>query len=215
MSHQFLTFETVEDMVAHVLTRPAGKTNYKLEVRVNLRWDDPKAGEAWMARLDVVGWGQERGTFLKNNVRPAEHNVTSYGLQSVGDSWSWAYIKLSAELGKAIEDAWPKKQGRWDSEPKPHGHRTLAGVLKLLGRSDIGRQIADAKAKDKEEQAKADRALVLRHIEKLARELAEYIGACGGKVGVDYVTVGRGKITMYDPTTNVVKEIQLNKEAEA
>ena len=93
-----------------------------------------------------------------------------------GHSYSPDRIYLSEELGAAVDGIWTKRvTSTWSSTPQRVGVMTLSGILKRLGKTDIGKQVKKIQAEAKAKAEKASRNRVRKEARLRATELLDLI----------------------------------------
>lgn len=109
-----------------------------------------------------------------------------YSLQTASTMWySSDVLYLSEELGAACDRVWkhgPVYKGSSTLEPK--GYMTMAGLLKRLGRGDVGEQIKTAQAVEAERQAKQHRNYARAEIVKHLNEIEKLLDKDGAALGL-------------------------------
>ena len=157
------TLETVEQLVEYALRLSTWNSSqrWKLEDRSRKEYVDLEAGNAWQTEFYAVPWASpgipaheefEKARKALYERQPEQRDKTTWTLVAAGDSYSPDRICLSEELGAAVDGIWTKKvTSTWSSTPQRVGVMTLNGMLKRLGKTDIGKQVkkiqAEAKAK--------------------------------------------------------------------
>lgn len=183
------TFNTIEEMVSYV-TKTASKFSsdrkYMLRSRTDSEWVNEEEGEAWRDIDKMFPWfsfddkGCEpaksyyEGLQEKHNaIRPEMHNVTRWWLERSGDHYSRfnGNIRVSNELALQLDGIW-KKVTKYGSLERT-GWLTLEGMLKRLGKSDIGNQVKAAKKTAEEEAAKNKRNYNRREVNRLAKMIVD------------------------------------------
>lgn len=181
------TVNTVEELVA-LATHPYSSNNrYQLHMSHTREYDDAAAGktyedegeairdtwratnESYWSQPDYVAWGTRE---------PAKHAVVvSYSLYHRSSTWHWHTINLSVALGQQVDAVWTKKKPRYGNIPQPVGVLTLSGILKRLGRTDVGDKIKAAKdaeaAKYALNRRNNARRTVLAKVAELEKAMAE------------------------------------------
>jgi len=166
-------FSTIDDLVAYTISQGVydSKAKWRLVEVVSHEWDDLEAGKTWDAE-DAPRWNSPEYEEYSKRC-PAQHIVSNYWLERTGDHY-FDWITLNGDLGAQVWAAWPKKQSRYGNY-ELSGIRTLVGLLKLMGRDEVGKQIVAARDELERKQNEQRRANVKAHIEKAAQELHEYL----------------------------------------
>jgi len=176
-----ITFNTVQDMADYVLVNTyRAKTRWTLWENKNWEWVDAKAGAAWDAEDDALGYvswsdAELRAAYEENKDelrtrRPKQHQVTTYGLQESTDGYRRDYIRLSTELGMQLKGVWTVRKNTYSDSFVPI---TIPGLLKRLGKTEIGAQVKAAEKKAKETSERNSRNYVRRQARELAQKLLD------------------------------------------
>jgi hypothetical protein len=172
---------TIDEMVAAALIYTDKR--FKLRDSTDYVYDDPEAGEEWQnARVSVIGtcpgygkegyeeWSKRDDAY--DETKPSMYLVKSYELSESYDTW----YALSPELGEKLDSVWTKKQSRYYRDTLERtGTLTLAGMLKRLGRTDVGQKIKDAKYR---------RNNLRQQLAKKMDELEKWVNDYGKEIGV-------------------------------
>lgn len=133
---------------------------YKLSLDVSDAWDDAEAGarwrewdnHVWSAFCQMYGnlydYAENhpirvalRGTCASSQIlKPGQHRVTRYFLESKYAT----RLELSDELGKLVDGVWKTKKSKYGGRDERVGRVTLAGILRRLGRTDVGKVVKQA-----------------------------------------------------------------------
>ena len=176
-----IIFNTVQDMADYVLVNTYhAKTRWTLWEHKSWEWVDEAAGAAWNAEDDALGDVSYSDAELraayeekKNELcarLPEQHQVTTYGLRESGDGYHHDYIQFSSELGSQLKAIWTVRKTRWSETFVPI---TIPGLLKRLGKTEIGKQVRAAEKKAKETRERNSRNYARRQARKLAQELLD------------------------------------------
>lgn len=195
MGKQQLVLGTLEALVAHTIKTCNGYgQKYMFGVSQRIEWVDPEAGQAWSDEYYTLAYdGLPKKKLAKS--KPAQVEATIYSLTECRAHGVADYIVLSGALAKMIEAVWPTKPNRYGDGTELKGARTLEGLLKLLGKSDIGEQLKDAEAKVAADELVEQRAYAQKKIVGLARELADYLLLAQGNTEIRSVHVYGTHIT--------------------
>jgi len=181
------TLETVEQLVEYALSMSSYNSGqrWKLEDWSRQEYVDLEAGNAWQDEHNKIKWvsfgqpGHEEYQQIRQESysrMPAQRDKITWTLVASGHSYSPDRIYLSEELGKAVDGIWTKKvTSTWSSTPQRVGVMTLNGILKRLGKTDIGKQVKKIQAEAKAKAEKASRNRVRKEARRLATELLDLI----------------------------------------
>lgn len=175
-------FENVEDMTNWLLAHaPRKDTRWKLEYRTDNEWDDPEAGKKWNEEYYGLGWvphgseGHEEYEAKREELqsrRPAEHRVEIWSLSQSSNSWRSEYIYLSVELGKLLDRVWTKREPyRGASYTVNSGSLSVPGMLKRLGKTDIGKRVKEAEKLAEETRQRNARNYARKQIREHAQAI--------------------------------------------
>jgi len=182
-----LVLGTLEALVAHTIKTSNGYgRKYTLGVMRRDEWVDVEAGQAWEDQYYATN-GLERTKLAKS--KPTKVEVMVYSLTEFTTHGSADYIVLSEVLGEMALAVWPTKKSRFGDDTELKGARTLEGLLKLLGKSDIGEQLKDAEVKVAAAELAESKAYAQKKIVELAKELADYLLLAQGKTEIRSVHV--------------------------
>lgn len=180
---------TVEELVQFTAKRRPDKYDrWQFDARYDQEWADPEAGAKWMAEKNQLEDEYDGSDYTdqalmaeySNKVdelkarRPEMVKVGSFKMTHRSSTWNWHYITLSAELGEMLVDLWPRRTSdRFYGHP--YTYMTLTGVLKMLGRTDVGEKI-----RAEEERRRLNDLEIYKHNTKLslvkaAKELQDRI----------------------------------------
>ena len=177
-------FETVEDLISFVMGntyRASGR--WTLDDYSDWVWANEEAGAAWDEEHFKNGWyvdlddprraeWEAADTELCSR-RPEQYRKTSYTLVECGHGYSNTRYALSDELGAAIDGIWTKKKTTYGLGLARVGSMTIPGMLKRLGKSDIGKQVKAAQAEADARAAKNKRNSARREAVRLAGQLID------------------------------------------
>jgi len=177
-------FETVEDLISFVMGntyRASGR--WTLDDYSDWVWANEEAGAAWDEEHFKNGWyvdlddprraeWEAADTELCSR-RPEQYRKTSYTLVECGHGYSNTRYTLSDELGAAIDGIWTKKRSTYGSGMIRVASMTIPGMLKRLGKSDIGKQVKAAQAEADARAAKNKRNYVRSEARRLAGLLVD------------------------------------------
>lgn len=158
--------ETIEDLIEMAL-RPYGKDKrWELDKHENQEYDDKLLGEAWEKDGDIIRAKKNYyGTpewIEHERKKPPTHMEPIYYLYYRSNAWHEERWDLSIRLGEQIDTVWTRKE-KYGRQCRI-GLLTLAGILKRLGRTDVGEKIKEATKKRNEESAKSNRNFHRRNI---------------------------------------------------
>jgi hypothetical protein len=180
---------TLEELTNYALDNPYSSSRWKLEDTYNRIWVDEDAGEKWSKEL-----GEFHETYGHYNLTPEDAKIEdeifsrqpekrhykTYRLQqhTTGRWSSGATIHLSKDLGEMIDTIWKKKTPSW-TDNTDYVERTsvitLQTILRRLGKTDIGKQIATIKKNraDAEQQQRKEnsKASVIAKTDELLKSL--------------------------------------------
>jgi len=175
-----IIFNSIQDMIEYVTENTyRAKTRWTLWERESREWVDEVAGAAWDAENDALGYvsysdpGRAEFETKRDELRlrcPEQKRVACYGLMQAGDRYRPTHIKLSSELGSQLKAIWTVRKSRWSETFVPI---TIPGLLKRLGKTDIGAQVKAAEKKAKETSERNSRNYVRRQARELAQKLLD------------------------------------------
>lgn len=177
-------FDTLEDMIAFAL---AGSWNPKirwtLHVYVEREFVDPIAGNEWKEERSALPYvsydSPDRQAFNElseelETRKPDMMNVTHYSLSEGTSGYPHDRIDFAHDLGKQVEAIWTHKPAYAGSSwLHPVGTMTVTGILKRLGKTDIGDQVRASQKAAELESAKNSRNYQRREARSLATKLVE------------------------------------------
>lgn len=183
-----MTLNTLEEMVAFALRQREPSQKYMLQDRDAQVWENEAAGQVWQeASLaldreyaghtysyarDVDPEKYEEYKIKDAKLRelmPAKLTVKIYWLEAAGTGSMWHSrhrIELSTELGEMLDGIWKTKE-RYPSGMgwvTRTGWLTIQGMLKRLGRTDIGKQVQAAQKAAQERQERQHKIQVARNL---------------------------------------------------
>lgn len=184
MAKEQRIFNTVEELAEYVVNNPyAGSDKWQLVVQWDWAYVDPEAGAAWKAEYEadvypeIYNSPEWKACEARHQEyiarRPKQIKQYSYHLQyRTGSHWSarYSYIYLSTELGEQLDKVWTKTKTSYGEN---YAHITLPGILKRLGKSDVGAQVKAAKDAAEARRAKGQRNYTRSRARKLAAELLQ------------------------------------------
>ena len=180
------TLETVEQLVEYALRMSSYNSGqrWKLEDWSRKEYVDLEAGNAWQDEHNKIEWvsfgqpGHEEYKQAKQESysrMPEQRDKTTWTLVAAGHSYHPDRIYLSEELGAAVDGIWTKRSARYGSYMDRVGVMTLSGILKRLGKTDIGKQVKKLQAEAKANAEKASRNRVRKEARLRATELLDLI----------------------------------------
>lgn len=102
-----------------------------------------------------------------------------------------SYFTLSDSLGKSIMSIWKTRPAyRGSSRMVETGYKTLAGILKELGRTDIKDSLDKARKELLTQKKKIARNYIRRSICSMMEELGKYVDEHGAEIGVTTAMFG-------------------------
>lgn len=192
------TFNSVEDIVKYVMNYPQSTQRFSCEESTDWVWDNEADGKVWedMRNSTDRPWLYNHGTPEREaaekaqedleKIKPSMHQEYTVTLRETGDGWHHDYIKCGVELSARIAKVWTRGPAyRGATRDVPKGALTLAGLLKRLGRTDISKQIDNAKAAIEAQNAKNHRNYARREIAAKAMELLKLISKDGALISVN------------------------------
>ena len=173
-------FETVEDLISFVMGNTyLASGRWTMHDYSNWVWVDEEAGASWdeeRAELDVGRSEYEewhKANAELHSRKPEKYHKTTYALVECGHSYRSTRYALSDELGAAIDGIWTKKRSTYGSGMIRVASMTIPGMLKRLGKSDIGKQVKAAQAEADARAAKNKRNYVRSEARRLAGLLVD------------------------------------------
>jgi len=177
-------FETVEDLISFVMGntyRASGR--WTLDDYSDWVWANEEAGAAWDEEHFKNGWyvdlddprraEWEAACAELDSRKPEKYHKTTYALVECGHSYRSTRYALSDELGAAIDGIWTKKRSTYGSGMIRVASMTIPGMLKRLGKTDIGKQVKAAQAEADARLAKNKRNSARREAVRLAEQLID------------------------------------------
>jgi len=199
-----LVLNTLDDLVGYVLSTQGGYgRKYNLDINTRTKFVDEAAGKEWDKKFWALTFGDAQRSELRK-VKPEEVTVTIYTLIEAGEHYSRHNIYLYEELGALVASVWPVKEDRYHCERR--APRTLEGLLKLMGKSDISKQVAAAKARAEDERKAMRRANTQEWVSKKAAELAKYIQDNDDDLDVKGLHIWDGIVSLLDENGNPMQE---------
>jgi len=175
-------FESMEDLIAFVVNNHYNASGrWTMDDYSKWVWADEEAGAAWDEERFNNGWCVSRDdpgyaeweaadAELRSR-KPEQYRKTTYALVECGHSYRSTRYTLSDELGAAIDGIWTKRMSAYGSGRIRVASMTIPGMLKRLGKTDIGKQGKAAQAEADARLAKNKRNSARREAVRLAEQL--------------------------------------------
>lgn len=114
---------------------------------------------------------------------PAKHIVEYWSLKTASSGRYSDGFNLSAELGNQLSKIW-KQDTRHAWRGDFSGYKTLQGILKALGRTDIAQLVKSAQAAAEAQKQKNSRNYVRREINAKLAEIEKLVNQHGATLGI-------------------------------